>query len=189
MRRQVHSKSVASAKSFRPSPAIALAAAVLLVAIGAGTVASMQRVKATQTEVEPRADLMLTRSRGNYVKVRVAGQDIHVDSQTGQMKPLSPQEAQKLAEGLRQMFNKSTEGLSQVHHPDGSVSMELEDRFHNVTVARINEDGAISQSCVDNVEAAASFFGIDQEIIKDPNGASGATQPNVHDRPKSGNIK
>ena len=99
--------------------------------------------------------------KSNFTTVKVAGQDVEVDGQTGQIKALTPEEAQRLAAGLKQMINQSTEGLEQVHHADGSVSMDLEGRFQNVSVAKVNEDGSITQSCVDNPEAAGAFFGIE----------------------------
>jgi len=89
-----------------------------------------------------------------------------VNSQKEDIQPLTPQEAEKLAAGLKPMLNQSTEGLVQVQHPDGSVSVDLEDRFQNVTVARVNKDGTITQSCVDNPRAAGAFFGIDPKLIE-----------------------
>jgi hypothetical protein len=97
----------------------------------------------------------------------VGGQDIQIDTQTGDIKPLTPQEAQKLAEGLAPMLDRSTEGLTQVRHADGSVSMDLKGHFQDVVVARINTDGTIERSCVNNPEAAGKFFGIDPQLIKD----------------------
>jgi hypothetical protein len=44
--------------------------------------------------------------------------------------------------------------------------MDLEGRFQNVTVARVNADGIIEQSCVDNPRAAAQFFRIDPALIE-----------------------
>ncbi|MEK6337626.1 MAG: hypothetical protein AABM67_22120 [Acidobacteriota bacterium] len=102
----------------------------------------------------------------NYVTVKVGGQEVHVDSQTGEIQQLTPEEAAKLAAELKPMLNKSSEGLVEVQHPDDSVSMDLEGRFQNVTVARINKDGSVSQSCVDNPRAAAAFFGIDPKLIE-----------------------
>jgi hypothetical protein len=103
-------------------------------------------------------------SKGNFRTVKVAGQE-QVNSQTGQIKALTQEEARKLAAGLKQMVNQATEGLVQVRHADGSVSMDLEGRFQNVTVARVNKDGSVSQSCVDNPQAAGAFFGIDPQLI------------------------
>ena len=104
-------------------------------------------------------------SHQQYVTVKVAGRDVQVDPQIGQIRPLSPEEAQKLADGLRTMLNRSTEGLVRQPHPDGSVSMDLRGRFQNLVVARTNADGTVGQSCVDNPEAAAEFFGIDPQLL------------------------
>lgn len=149
---------------------VLVAAAVL--AIAAVTVVSRQRASANGTERNAQVA-----EKSNYMKVKVAGQDVEVD-QNGKIKPLTPEEAQKLAAGLKDMVNQSTEGLEQVHHEDGSVSMDLKGRFQNVTVARVNEDGSVSQSCVDNPQAAGAFFGIDPKLIEDPNRKPTENQPN-----------
>lgn len=93
------------------------------------------------------------------------GKTSELSSLAGQMKELSPDEAQKLAGGLKELVNQSTEGLVEVRHANGTVSVNLEDRFQSVTVARVNKDGSISQSCVDNPKAAGAFFGIDPNLI------------------------
>ena len=138
--------------------------ALVILAITAVAVASRQRAKGT-TASEAAKSLKVTR-QVNYMTVKVAGQDVQVDGQTGQMKPLTQEEAQKLAAGLAKMVNQSTEGLEQVQHEDGSVSMDLKGRFQNVTVARVNQDGSVTQSCVDNPQAAGAFFGIDPKSIE-----------------------
>lgn len=125
-----------------------------VLAVAAITVVSRQRARAT---------------RGNFVTVKVAGQEVQVDSQSGQMKELTPEQARKLAAGLHQMVNKSTDGLVQVRHADGSVSTDLEGRFQSVAVARVNKDGDVTQSCVDSPQTAGAFFGIDPNLIEQPN--------------------
>lgn len=99
-------------------------------------------------------------------------------TQTGQtqsqIRPLTQEEAQRLGEGLKNLVNQDTEGLKQVRHADGSVSIDLEGRFQSVTVARRNEDGKVVQSCVDNRQAAAEFFGIDPQLVGVPAGAGSA---------------
>lgn len=107
--------------------------------------------------------------KSDFVSVKVAGQEVQVNSQTGQMKELTPDQARKLAAGLHQMVNKSTDGLVQAQHADGSVSMELEGRFQNVAVARVNKDGEVTQSCVDSPQTAGAFFGIDPKLIEQSN--------------------
>ncbi len=109
--------------------------------------------------------------------MKVGGQDVQVNSQTGEIQPLTREEAEKLAAGLKPMLNRSTEGLVQVQHPDGSVSVDLKGRFQDVTVARVNKDGTVSQSCVDNPQAAGAFFGIDPKLIENaPNVRTGPNQ-------------
>ena len=98
--------------------------------------------------------------------MKVAGRDVQVDPQTGQIKPLTPAEAQQLADGLKTMLNKSTEGLVPEKHPDGSASIDLQGRFQNVAMARVNADGTLEQSCVDEPLAAAQFFGIDPKSTR-----------------------
>ena len=145
---------------------VLMAAAVVM--ITAITVISRQYASPRSVEDQTTAiqsPAKATRTR-TYVTRRVAGQDIQIDTQTGEIKPLTPQEAQQLANGLAPMLDNSTDGLVQVQHADGSVSMDLQGRFQNVTVAKVNTDGTIEQGCVDNPRAAAKFFGIDPKLIE-----------------------
>ena len=80
---------------------------------------------------------------------------------------LTQEEAQKVAEGIKQLVNKSTDGLVSVQHADGTVSMDLQGRFQNVAVAKKNADGTITHACVDTPEAAARFFQIDPQLVED----------------------
>jgi hypothetical protein len=94
-----------------------------------------------------------------------AGTQIPLDPQTGQVRPLTQEEAQKLAAELKQLVNQSTDGLESVRHADGSVSIDLKGRFQNVAVAKVDLDGKLIQSCVDNPESAAAFFEIDPQLV------------------------
>lgn len=181
MKSQRRKKRTIVAKRFGRLHVFGILVATLILAISAVSVLSRQTAKVkdenkqeTATVAPPSAAATKTR---NYVTVKVAGQDVQVDSQTGKIQPLTPQEAEKLAAGLKPMLNQSSEGLVQVHHPDGSVSMDLENRFQNVTVARVNKDGTVSQSCVDNPRAAGAFFGIDPKLIEN---APTQTKPKIN---------
>jgi len=158
-------KSTKSARRFPRLTLTTVLVATAILAIAAVTVVSRQKARAGTGEPD-RSLQVAKKPNGNFVTVKVAGQDVEVDGQTGQMKELTPEEAKKLAAGLKQMLNQSTDGLVQVQHPDGSVSMDLEGRFQNVTVARVNQDGSITQSCVDNPRAAAEFFKIDPKLME-----------------------
>ena len=139
---------------------ITITVAILLIAVAAITVLSKQLTNANASPSQ-----VGNNDGSKYATVKVAGQDVQVDPQTGQIKPLSPEEAKHLADGLKPMFNRSTEGLKQVRHADGSLSMDLQGRFQDVAVAKINADGTVERSCVDNPEAAANFFGIDPQLL------------------------
>lgn len=164
-----------SAKGSRRLPLAGLVIAIAVFAIGAATVVSMQQPKNKAATAQENASTLVANVANKaprYITVKVAGQDVQLDSQTGDMKPLTQEEAEKLAAGLKPMLNQSTEGLVEVHHADGSVSMDLQGRFQNVTVARMNQDGSVSQSCVDNPRAAAAFFGIDPKLLGDKQSGS-----------------
>lgn len=92
----------------------------------------------------------------NLVTVEVGGKKLQVDAQRLQQGPLTQDEAQQIADSLKD--NKSTEGLVQIQHSDGSIEMDLQGRFQNVMIAKKNADGSMSTSCVDNPEAAQSFL-------------------------------
>ena len=153
--RKHNSRMKHSAKRFRRLSVVA-AVAVVILAIGAISVLSRQRSEADKKSQKVAATTMNT---------RLAPQDLHQDGPAAQAQPLTEEEAQKLADGLKGMVNQSTDGLIETQHADGSVSVNLEDRFQSVTVARVNKDGSISQSCVDNPKAAGAFFGIDPKLI------------------------
>ena len=86
-------------------------------------------------------------------------------SQAAQIKPLTQEEAQKLAAALKELANQSQEGLKPVRHADGTVSIDVQGRFQNVALAKRNEDGTISQTCIDNPASGALFFGIDPKLV------------------------
>ncbi|PWT93976.1 MAG: hypothetical protein C5B55_03500 [Blastocatellia bacterium] len=137
--------------------------AIVVLAVAAITVISRQSTAAPKAKALASAVQAVNNKR--YVTVKVGGRDVQVDSQTGQIRPLTPEEAQQLADGLKKLLNKSTDGLVQEHRPDGSVSMDLQGRFQNVVVARTEADGTVTQSCVDEPEQAAKFFGIDPALM------------------------
>ena len=90
---------------------------------------------------------------------------VPLNPQTGQVRPLTQEEAQRLADGIKQLANQSTDGLQSVRHADGSVSMDLQGRFQNIAVAKLDEDGKVIQPCIDNPEAGAAFFGLDPQLV------------------------
>ena len=164
-------------------PMLIGAAAVTLVTVcivAAITRGELPILKAsTKTTPEPTMKPETSNRSRNYVTSNAAGQTIVLDRQTGQTPPLTQEEARTLAEGIKQLVNQSTEGLVQIHHANGMVSMDLQGRFQNVLLAKREADGTISQSCVDNVDAAAAFFEIDPALV----GSAGSRQQPVSATP------
>ncbi len=91
-----------------------------------------------------------------YVTVEVGGKKLRVNAQALQQGPLTQAEAQQLADQLE--GNKATDGLVQEKREDGTVAVDLQGRFQNVTMAKRNDDGTVSAACVDTPEAASSFL-------------------------------
>jgi hypothetical protein len=151
-----------SARRFPRLPVMIIAGIAILV-IAAITVVSRQSANGGKTENV--ANATANTADKKFMAVKVAGQDVPVDSK-GQIRPLTQEEAKKLADSLKGMLNKSSEGLVQEHNADGSVSVDLQDRFQNVTVARENADGTVTTACVDNPRAAGAFLGIDPNLLR-----------------------
>lgn len=173
MKKRNKTKKNDSANGVQRRPALIVLALVVL-AIGAISAVSKQLVSGKQS-----GDNSTSKESNpkKYMTTKVAGQDAQVDPQTGKVKPLNAQEAEQLAPGLKKMLNKSADGLTEVQNADGSVSMDLEGRFRHVTVARVNEDGTVTTSCVDNPRAAASALGIDPKLLGVEGTPSAPTKP------------
>lgn len=101
----------------------------------------------------------------NYVTANAAGQPVVLDRQTGETRPLTRQEAETLAQGIKQLVNTTTDGLVEVRHANGGVSMDLHGHFQNVSLAKKEADGTVTQSCVNDLESAADFFEIDPALL------------------------
>jgi len=136
--------------------------AIVIVFAIAATAISMQASKAEKPNNGTTSSVG-SNSPSNPLPMRSA-QEGQQFSQA-QIGPLTQAEAQQMAEGLKALVNQSTEGLKQVHHADGTVSMDLDGRFQSVALAKKTDNGNVAQSCVDNPESAAAFLGINRELI------------------------
>ncbi len=70
----------------------------------------------------------------------------------------TPQD-RELAALLRQLTNRSSQGLVQEKHPRGGFQLNLKGRFQNVALAKLNAQGKPVAGCVDSLAAANAFFG------------------------------
>ena len=112
-----------------------------------------------------------------YVTVEVGGRRVRVNAQTLQQGPLTQEESRQLAEQLE--GNKETDGLVEEKHDDGAVSVDLQGRFQNVTLAKRNDDGTVSAACVDTPEAAGAFLsGREKTLTTTGTGVNGKAASN-----------
>ena len=133
------------------------ACALLFAGVATAAVTYASR-SAAPRRVEPAAAANTTAARpaDPYVTVEVGGRKVRVNAQTLQQGPLTQEQSQEIADQLE--GNKATEGLVEEKQEDGTVTMDLQGRFQNVTLAKRNEDGSVSTACVDTPEAAGAFL-------------------------------
>ncbi len=67
----------------------------------------------------------------------------------------------ELAATIRQLANRSTEGLTEEALPDGGYKLDLNGRFQNLPLAKLDPQGEIAVGCVESLEEANAFFGKD----------------------------
>lgn len=65
----------------------------------------------------------------------------------------------ELAKTIRELTNRSDKGLTIEKRADGLSSMDLQGRFQNVMLARLEPDGEPLATCVTSLKEANSFFG------------------------------
>ena len=143
--------------------------AIVVLLIGVATALSMQIVGSKTSVVDKKPTEMLTKAmapgKRNYVTSNAYGQHVVTDRLTGEVRPLTQDESVRLAAGLKQLIDQSTDGLVAVKQDDGTISMDLQGHFQNVLLAKRESDGSVSQECVDNLESAANFFEIDPKLV------------------------
>ncbi len=134
----------------------AVAFACTLLVAGVATAAVTYASRSAEPSKAERGATATARPADPYVTVEVGGRKVRVNAQTLQQGPLTREQARQLADQLE--GNKATEGLVQEQHEDGTVSIDLQGRFQNVTLAKRNDDGTVSAACVDTPEAARAFL-------------------------------
>ena len=66
-----------------------------------------------------------------------------IDPETGGVKISAAPSAMPLDAETQSALRRDSEGLTEVYHPNGAVSVNLQGRFQNVSVARIGKDGKL----------------------------------------------
>jgi hypothetical protein len=88
-----------------------------------------------------------------------AGQKAAIDG-AGRLRPVTAEEARTLTAGVARSVDQSSEGLTERYHQSGAVSIDLDDRFQSVSMARVAVDGSVATRCVTTVPEAERFLGL-----------------------------
>jgi hypothetical protein len=70
----------------------------------------------------------------------------------------APTASELAALGLLSPLNHSDEGLVQVVHPNGTVSIDLQDRYQELSMARVAADGSRQMLCNGAPQTVAAFL-------------------------------
>ena len=102
----------------------------------------------------------LSRTDGAMVPPGSAKLRAAIDPETGQLtvgsvpQGLSEDQDKAAYSDLEKMLSRSDADLEAVRHPDGRVSVHLDGRFMNASVARINADGEMETVCTEHPDDA-----------------------------------
>jgi hypothetical protein len=88
----------------------------------------------------------------------VGGLTAGVDPATGKLRPLTAEEERALLEGISRYVDQSSAGLVERHYSDGSASIDLDERFQSVVMARAGADGKAATRCVTSLAEAKAFL-------------------------------
>ena len=157
-----------------PGRALAgLAAAVAIIAIGAGGLGWAQSGKGANGESKgqakkdarqaaqppaPSKDKTPAAGAPQQVTRSVGGVQVAIDPATGRMRPPTPEEAQQLALALDGMLSQDAENLPIIQMPDGSLMANLLDSFQDVAMATKDKHGKVALLCVNQKEHARAIL-------------------------------
>lgn len=83
-----------------------------------------------------------------------------IDAESGGVRAATAAEIGALDADLAAKLSRSTEGLTVVRHPNGMESIDLQERFQNVSVVTMGADGRRTFACcADPAHAAAHLHG------------------------------
>ena len=78
---------------------------------------------------------------------------------SGRLRPLTNDEARELLAGISRFVDQSAEGLTPVRHASGMLTLDLDDRFQSVSLARLGTDGGVALRCIGTPAEAKQFLG------------------------------
>ncbi|HEY0379573.1 MAG TPA: hypothetical protein VGC87_21825 [Pyrinomonadaceae bacterium] len=136
----------------------AVAAAIFVLIAGTAATAQTGHIKKSQSDKA--ASRAADEDADEYESVEVAGQTVAVDKKTGKLRQPTRDEAAALAEGMKKLVNQSADGLTPVYHGNGSISLDLQDRYQTIAVAKKNPDGTLTEACLSSPPEVDAFLGV-----------------------------
>ncbi len=130
----------------------------LLVAATLGTASTVLAQDDDTAATETNKKMSETASEPADTQVTLGGMRVSIDPVTGDLRPLTPAEANRMAREMRQMFAPRTLG-EPIERRDGTRSLVVAPNVLRFSVARIGEDGRAEIDCVDGEESATEFLG------------------------------
>ncbi|CAN5706923.1 hypothetical protein BH20ACI4_BH20ACI4_11100 [soil metagenome] len=91
------------------------------------------------------------------------------------------QDEKNLADYIKMRTNRTFAGLVERRNADGGITVDLEDRFQNLMLARLGYDGEPVAACVTDLAEANLFFGKDLETGDFLTGFQTFTDQNLND--------
>jgi hypothetical protein len=110
------------------------------------------------------------RTEGAAQEPATAAMRASIDPETGELiVGVDPRNISNVSDkadeaAIAEMLSRSDEGLEPVHHPDGRVSVHLQGRFMNASLARIDADGKLETMCTDHAGHAHEFLDASAEV-------------------------
>ena len=93
--------------------------------------------------------------RGQGAGAANAGMVAAIDPETGQLGMPNEAQMRRISESEQARLSHSSVGLVEVHHPDGSVSVDVQGRFQEFETVRIGRDGKKTFRCVSDTTAGS----------------------------------
>ena len=95
-------------------------------------------------------------------KKYVATQAIIFDKATHKLRKPTAEETTAMVDQISALTNRSTDGLTVRELPNGTKQVNLKGRFNEVVIGRANPDGTVETRCVESIEEAAAFLGLEE---------------------------
>lgn len=136
--------------------------AAALAALLLGVLAAVPESGAQTAAVSPPARERKEIRKGSVTRAKaqprsVSGQQVFVDPVTGELRAPTAVESLLLASTLDESLSQSSEGLVVVELEDGTLMVDLQDRFQEVALASI-VDGRLTFACHDEARAIRALL-------------------------------